>query len=731
MFHLTFEDNTGAEYCPRGNLEGTSLATLQSNVVTYQGDYVGDITSTTSNVEITNWTTFYAPFTVSLWVYLIPNSVGYKTIFRTSGYFTAARGFWYTIGFGNTTQPYEVCAFIRSNTTLFFNELSSAVHYLDNRWSHHTITWDGSNVRIYVDGQLTHSGTDTESMGAVGQDIYFFNVSGSSNLDGYSDDIRIYDYVLSPVEVEYLYTSTLVHKDQILHLSFDQSNTYDYHNFSANVTATGDGVYLQDPGSKVGSHSGKYPQTSPSGTLVPSIIGLTDNDAFTVSGWSFIKEEDGIHAFFSTKDYTVNSQAITVEINLNSFPTAYITAIYKNSSVRYRQATISNGSQLVNKWNHIVVVFTSTNAFVYLDGVKQTTASSGTMGLTLTDTSGAICVGGYNTTTTSEFNGAIDEFRVFNRDLLEAEIAAMYRAYTETRIYSLNAPSLVLESIPPVPLYDYTVDTVNTNNFSVTQPMISDDGLRTSGYNLPSGDLTIVRVGIQTLSTAHTVSTAGSVSWSSNYNRVNRIRCFTMIRDSSHADFGKKFWVGGDQSETSLFTTTTAWDLSSGSWSTVISANSSNPRSRWIDFSYDGMIFYMWNDTDQQLRGYNLSTAYDISGVSVNSPDITMSDFRTGLGISSGTIASIQWVNDGKYAFVIDSNGAVRLVNVTSNPYDITRLVERNIIVTDSTTFNFSGSEVGFFVDPTGFSSGSKGVVSQTPLVEVLQLKYLTSFNDK
>lgn len=267
-------------------------------------------------------------------------------------------------------------------------------------------------------------------------------------------------------------------------------------------------------------------------------------------------------------------------------------------------------------------------------------------------------------------------------------------------------------SVPPYPLSNYSVDTSNTFNFSSGDVMLSYDGTKSVGYQLPSGDLTIVKIGIQTLSTPFTVSSTGSVSVSSNFDRDQRIRCVCMIRDSSHSDYGKKFWVSGDLSETSLFTATTAWDPTSGSWSTEISAVSGNPRIRWMDFRDDGLKWDTIEDTGtSDFRSYNLTTAYDLSSVSIGSPDLTITDFNSGIGFTSGQTASIEWVNGGKYCFVISTHGVVKFVDTSSNPYDPSLLVSANVLDTDSTTFNFTNDEIGFYPDPNNFKTGSKGVV--------------------
>ena len=454
-FHLTFEDNTGADILPSGaSLGGTSLSTLQSNTVTYQGDYVGDITDSTSNVQIQNWSTFYAPFSFSMWLYLIPNSTGYKTILITSGYYTASKGIWYTIGYSNSTQPYQIAMFISDGSSINLQEISPAVHYLDYRWSHHTMSWDGSTVRIYVDGQLTHSGTNTQSMGAIGQDINLFQYlhdgpysGNNSSLSGYVDDIRIYDYVLDPQEVEYLYTSSMVHTDQSFYLSYDQSNVYDYYDGSIDVAATGAGQYNQDPGSKIGTHSGEYPQGT-TGTVVPTWSGLSSATVLTFSVWVFPTVLTGTHTLFATENFGSGSTGIGAQQLVTSMGNLQVRLLTRvSSSDRYRYVNLTSVSNYINKWTHFVFVYSSVSSAskIFVNGAEQTLTASSTWSFSGVPVGDDLRIGNYNGTSTNEFSGALDDFRFFKRELNTQEVSAMYREYTQSRIYTIN----VINDIPP------------------------------------------------------------------------------------------------------------------------------------------------------------------------------------------------------------------------------------------------------------------------------------------
>ena len=95
----------------------------------------------------------------------------------------------------------------------------------DGQWHHLVTTFDQSrNVKIYVDGvllsQQSQNGWDTNAT-ATNFDFWLGGLfsENSSPFDGYVDDLKIYNYALSPTEVTNLYTN-----NTLLSSDFSQNN---------------------------------------------------------------------------------------------------------------------------------------------------------------------------------------------------------------------------------------------------------------------------------------------------------------------------------------------------------------------------------------------------------------------------------------------------------------------------------------------------------------------------
>jgi hypothetical protein len=74
-----------------------------------------------------------------------------------------------------------------------------------NKWYHIALTWDGTNYKVYVDGDQKASGTYTglatlSTIANIGNN----GGEGGEAFDGIIDDVRVYSYPLNPEEVKKL-----------------------------------------------------------------------------------------------------------------------------------------------------------------------------------------------------------------------------------------------------------------------------------------------------------------------------------------------------------------------------------------------------------------------------------------------------------------------------------------------------------------------------------------------
>jgi hypothetical protein len=78
-------------------------------------------------------------------------------------------------------------------------------------WSHLVLTYDGSNVKLYINGTLASSGAKTGKLGYTDSSLRIgLGIPGNSlqYFKGWIDDVRIYNRAITPAEVSTLYSNT-------------------------------------------------------------------------------------------------------------------------------------------------------------------------------------------------------------------------------------------------------------------------------------------------------------------------------------------------------------------------------------------------------------------------------------------------------------------------------------------------------------------------------------------
>ena len=155
-----------------------------------------------------------------------------------------------------------------------------------------------------------------------------------------------------------------------------------------------------------------------------SLGNFTDLDgatAFTISMW------------FKTDDLTFSSYDGLFARGSSNQRVPWIYGLQSNSVVRFQFETTTGGQHdctkdtttlTQGKWHHAVFVWNGSSCVVYTDGVAGT--SDATTGSVLGNTDGSNYIG--KTPTLAEWDGLIDEMRIYNRALSATEAQDLYRS---------------------------------------------------------------------------------------------------------------------------------------------------------------------------------------------------------------------------------------------------------------------------------------------------------------
>ncbi len=404
------------------------------------------------------------------------------------------------------------------------NDLAGTTSLMPGIWYHLTFVFTGSQKRIYVNGVLDSSQDSTgpiisQSNARIGNNAYW----DSGHFQGLLDEVRIYNRALTDAEIAAPYANTVnvVVAPRNLILLLDQSQA-----FTATVSGTTqtDVTWeLPDAGSGTITAGGLY--TAPSSvqgssqsfrlvarsvadptqhdsTTVKVNRGLTASYAFEegsgtttadasgsgyhgtlVNGSQWVDGKVGKALQFNGSGQYVDVPGVndfqgaftisswvkfdTVNRSGTSNPIFYLGSAGTNNHIWtgehqgkpymgfYGNDFAGNTSLLPYVWYHLTFVFTGSQKRIYVNGVLDSSQNS--TGPTISQSNARIGNAG------SAFcQGLLDEVRIYNRALTDAEIAAPFAAVVNVIVQPRN---LVL---PTGASHPFTATLTGTGNSAVT-----------------------------------------------------------------------------------------------------------------------------------------------------------------------------------------------------------------------------------------------------------------------
>lgn len=319
-----------------------------------------------------------------------------------------------------------------------------------NVWYHATGVRDGANVYVYLNGKL--EGSDNDAGGTITtnvSDIGRCNAGGTAGcyFPGFIDDIKIYNYARTAAQVKSDFSSRGSQKGSSASIIKNQSSIsnglvayYKMDEASANLCTGGvndscdssgnanNGAWINDTTSTAGKFgngvifdgTGDYADFVSSSTYE-----LTE--AITLSFWiktSSSANSDVVGRYqngANTRSYNVTVSNGVVQLRLSPDGTS-TNAYYISSTTQ-----INN-----NAWNHVVFTFDKQFMRLYVNGSANATPVANTNSI-YAGTGGALFMG--RIYTAGDFNGSLDDVRIYNRALSPREVRDLYNWAPSPRVY--------------------------------------------------------------------------------------------------------------------------------------------------------------------------------------------------------------------------------------------------------------------------------------------------------
>ena len=345
----------------------------------------------------------------------------------------------YHINWSHVFDAFRGAAAVSVNGTWYaasFGELQA------NTWYHLAATYDGENLKAYKDGVLITDNpepsgspdpeTETLKLGKHAMDIHHFA--------GTIDDVRIYSYALSDSEIADIYKGSPGTKVKETAATTDVTKPYakglvGWWKLDGNADDSSgkgnNGTVMNGPQWIAGRINGGLRfdgvddcVSLPIGQLISTL------NSSTLAVWVDFSNAGGVwQRIFDFGADTSNYIYLSPRTDANGPMRVAITA----GEGQWTDLDASTGT-LPSGWHHVAVVLEPGNLRLYLDGIIADSTNSlyvlSNLGVTSNN-----WLGRSQYPTDAYFNGALDEFRIYNFALSDNEIAGLYKSAfnSETR----------------------------------------------------------------------------------------------------------------------------------------------------------------------------------------------------------------------------------------------------------------------------------------------------------
>jgi hypothetical protein len=207
LLYMPFEGNsTNALQDYSGNANSVIYSNATWNSTGGQKNTGGFYFNSSSYINVSNSASLNSSVNISVSVWVKGTAQGnFKYIVSKNAnsdhssynlYTGNAGGIIFVVGWGTSAGQYTLSA--------------DGGNIWNNNWRHVVGTYDGSNIKLYIDGvQSGANVAETRKINYTTANLYVGSFDGSSgfNFNGTIDDVRIYNYSLSPQQILSLYNN--------------------------------------------------------------------------------------------------------------------------------------------------------------------------------------------------------------------------------------------------------------------------------------------------------------------------------------------------------------------------------------------------------------------------------------------------------------------------------------------------------------------------------------------
>lgn len=321
-----------------------------------------------------------------------------------------------------------------------YAESDSAINL--DQWYHVQGVWDGSTVKLYINGLLQQTTGSAASItypttATNNHYVGWYNDTASKNWVGFLDDVKIYNYARTPSQILADYAArsngasrgaTLSSSSSLSSLSNGLVGYWKMDEASWNGTSGEvlDASGNENNGVRVGNATTAAGKFGNGGTFdgTGDYTSVSDSAVFnaanlTYSGW--VKFDNITSDAYNALIAKHGQMIFYLPGSSNNF--AFY--VYGSGGTNCETVNAYSSSNFTNgTWYHFAATYNGKNKKIFVNGSEVASSACSLSGYT--DNANSLTFGGVNFDSVYDLDGTIDELRIYNRALSPAEVRQLY-----------------------------------------------------------------------------------------------------------------------------------------------------------------------------------------------------------------------------------------------------------------------------------------------------------------
>ena len=294
-------------------------------------------------------------------------------------------------------------------------------------WKHVVMTHDGTNDKVFIDGVKKNTKAAAGALKSTVQPlgIGYDPIDGGSFFNGALDEVQVYNYALSEADVTTLYSNQSVSPATATDIVADfklNGNGKDDTQFGN--TATGKSTAVANR-FNFGANATSFNGTKSDSLIAPNSV-VYQSDFTTISFW--VK----VNALPASGEVFLLSNGGWQERWKISLP-AHGKPVFSTKNALGANVDMDSDSVPlpIGQWRHVTMVHDGATNKLFINGLlKKSVASPGALG----KTKFPLGIGYDPIDGGSNFNGSLDDIKIYNKALTDVEILALYTTQNATPV---------------------------------------------------------------------------------------------------------------------------------------------------------------------------------------------------------------------------------------------------------------------------------------------------------